>query len=129
MTESNWQIMMVDDDPDVLFLFSAYFELRGIEMLVAEDGFTALDLLDEAVPDLFILDVMMPQMTGIELCQRIRARAETADVPVVMLSAWGDDQTIQQAYDAGANDYLTKPIDPVDLEAKVKGLLRETEVD
>ena len=122
------QILMVDDDPEVLFLYGKFFELGGFGVLKAENGFMALDLLDEAIPDIFILDVMMPGMTGIEFCQRIRARPDTADTPVLMLSAWGDDQTIQQAYDAGANDYLVKPIEPLELEAKVESLLLQTDV-
>ena len=127
MAQPIQQIMMVDDDPDVLYLYGKFFELGGFGVLKARDGFMALDLLDEAIPDIFILDVMTPEMTGIEFCQRIRARPETADTPVVMLSAWGDGQTIKQAYDAGADDYLVKPIDPLELEAKVQSMLARIE--
>lgn len=74
----------------------------------AESALEALDMLDELTPDLFILDNMMPGMSGIELCRQLRGRAQTAQTPIVMLSAMSDEKTIQEALDAGANDYLSK---------------------
>jgi DNA-binding response OmpR family regulator len=116
-------IMMVDDDPGVLKLYGLFFELNGYRLLKARDGRSGLVMLDHETPDLFILDVMMPEMSGIEFCQHVRARPETAHVPVLMLSAWGDQKIVDEAFAAGATGYLSKPMEPKELEAKVRELL------
>ncbi len=124
MTKS---IMIVDDNPDILSLYRSIFRRRGYAMLEALDSARALEMLEESTPDLFILDVMMPEMNGIELCQRIRALPQHEQTPVIILSAYSDTGTVEQTFAAGANDYVLKPIDPKDLEAKVHELLGSTE--
>lgn len=116
-------IMLVDDDPEILRFCRTVLERRGFVVLEATDGRSALHLLEETTPDLFILDVMMSEMNGVELCERLRAIPQHAQTPVLFLSAWGDPKTIAQTFASGANDYLVKPIDPRDLETKVRELL------
>jgi DNA-binding response OmpR family regulator len=117
------RIMMVDDDPDVLNLYNLIFESNGYSVLKALDGFDALGQLDEVTPDLFILDVMMPHMDGIELCRELRARPETARTPVIILSAWNEKERVERAFEAGADDYVSKPFPPSSLLEKVRSML------
>lgn len=119
-------IMIVDDTPDILSLYTTLFELRGYRVFKAINGTNALEVLKEATPDLFILDIMMPEINGIELCQRIRALPEHERTPVIFLSAYGDSGIVEKIFAAGANDYLNKPVDTQTLEAKVRELLDTT---
>jgi two-component system OmpR family response regulator len=98
-------------------------ERGGFEVLKAQDAFEALNRLESSTPDLIILDVMMPGMDGIELCRRIRAAAETRETPVLILSARGDPEAVEQGMSAGADDYLSKPILHHDLITKVREML------
>jgi CheY-like chemotaxis protein len=116
-------IMIVDDSPDILHLCGNLFKRRGYGVLEALDGASALELLEDAIPDLFILDVMMPEINGIELTRRIRAHPQHVGTPIIILSAYSDSGTVEQSFAAGANDYVLKPIDPNDLEVKVHELL------
>ena len=116
-------IMMVDDDPEALRMYRNLFERRGFVMLGAPDANSALEMLQESAPDIFILDVMMPEVNGVQLCQQIRELPEHAHTPVLILSAWGDPKTVEATFAAGANDYLVKPITPQRLQAKVNELL------
>lgn len=125
MTKS---IMIVDDSPEVLNLCGILFERRGYSVVKALDGASALEILEESAPDLFILDVMMPEINGIDLCKQIRAFPQHEHTPVIMLSAYSDSGIIEQTFAAGANDYVLKPVNPKDLEAKVHTLLESTEV-
>jgi CheY-like chemotaxis protein len=119
--------MIVDDNPEILALYGVLFKRRGYSVLKAEDGASALDMLEQSTPDLFILDVMMPEINGIELCQRIRALPRHEHTPVIFLSAYSNTETVEQTFAAGANDFVRKPIEPQDLEAKVRELLGKTE--
>jgi DNA-binding response OmpR family regulator len=100
--------MVVDDEVALLTLVEIMLKRTGITVLKAEDGYRALQLLDTRTPDLFILDLMMPRMTGFELCKRIRSRVETRHTPIIIVSAMSDSESIAQGYEAGANDYLEK---------------------
>ncbi|MEL7674284.1 MAG: response regulator [Chloroflexota bacterium] len=102
------QIMLVDDEHGMLDLVGLVLQRQGFSVLKAKDAFTALALLESSAPDLFVLDVMMPQMNGIELCRRIRQRPETSATPVVMLSARTDSEAKRQSFEAGATLYLSK---------------------
>jgi len=124
MTQS---IMIVDDSPGVLSLYGMFFERQGYEVLKAMDSASALEMLRESAPDLFLLDVMMPEINGIELCQRIRAMPHHEQTPVIILSAFSDSGTIEQTFAAGANDYVVKPIDPQELANRVGELLEVQE--
>ena len=118
-----YQIMVVDDEVGALTLIGIMLERGGFTVLKARDALMALEALEKTEPDLFILDVMMPGMDGIELCREIRARNSTARTPVIILSARGDADSIEEGFEAGADDYLSKPILHHDLVRKVRETL------
>ncbi len=117
------RILIVDDEIGARTLIGIMLDRGGFEVLKASDATEALGMLDEATPDLIILDVMMPGMDGIELCKTLRDRSSTADLPILILSARGDSESVMRGMDAGATDYLPKPILHHDLVAKVRRLL------
>ena len=117
------RILVVDDEIGALTLIGIMLERGGFEVLKAKNADAALGVLDAETPDLIILDVMMPGMDGIELCRTIRARAKTRATPVLILSARGDAESVMRGMDAGASDYLPKPILHHDLVAKVRKML------
>jgi DNA-binding response OmpR family regulator len=118
-------VLVVDDEIGALTLIGIMLERGGFNVLKAKDADSALATLDQNTPDLIILDVMMPGMNGIELCGVIRQRAETANTPVLILSARGDADSVMRGMEAGANDYLPKPILHHDLVAKVRSILAQ----
>lgn len=117
------RIMVVDDEVGALTLIGIMLERGGFEVIKARDAYTALDLLKTETPDLIILDVMMPGMDGIELCRQIRATPKLHDIPVLILSARGDPEATREGLDAGADDYLSKPILHHDLITKIRSML------
>jgi DNA-binding response OmpR family regulator len=117
------RILVVDDEIGALTLIGIMLERGGFSVLKAKDAQAALAELDKETPDLIILDVMMPGMNGIELCKVIRSRTETSMIPVLILSARGDAESVMRGMDAGANDYLPKPILHHDLVDKVRKML------
>ncbi len=117
------RILVVDDEIGALTLIGIMLDRGGFEVLKARDATQALAILDKETPDLLILDVMMPGVDGIELCQMIRKRPDTQSTPVLILSARGDAESVMRGMDAGANDYLPKPILHHDLVAKVRHML------
>lgn len=116
-------ILVVDDEIGALTLIGIMLERGGFDVMKARDAQAALGILEDTVPDLIILDVMMPGMNGIDLCQTIRQRSKTAKTPVLILSARGDAESIIKGIEAGANDYLPKPILHHDLVSKVRSML------
>lgn len=118
-------ILVVDDEIGALTLIGIMLERGGFSVLKAKDATSALAVLEQNTPDMIILDVMMPGMDGIELCGVIRERAETSSTPVLILSARGDAESVMRGMDAGANDFLPKPILHHDLVAKVRAMLDE----
>jgi DNA-binding response OmpR family regulator len=118
-------ILVVDDEIGALTLIGIMLERGGFSVLKAKDATSALAVLDQNTPDMIILDVMMPGMDGIELCQVIRERDDTQETPVLILSARGDAESVMRGMEAGANDYLPKPILHHDLVAKVRSILEE----
>lgn len=119
-------VLVVDDELGALTLIGIMLERGGFNVLKAQDATVALSLLEQGTPDLIILDVMMPGMNGIELCRAIRKRPETQTTPIVILSARGDAESVMQGMEAGANDYLPKPILHHDLVAKVRAILAQS---
>lgn len=117
------KIMVVDDEVGALTLIGIMLDRGGFEVVKAENADQALDLLGTSTPDLIILDIMMPGMDGIELCRTIRDRGEAGSMPILILSTRGDAKSVMQSLDAGATDYLPKPILHHDLVAKVRTLL------
>ncbi len=122
-------ILVVDDEIGALTLIGIMLERGGFGVLKAKDARSALVTLDQSTPDLIILDVMMPGMNGIDLCRVIRERDDTDHTPVLILSARGDAESIMRGIEAGANDYLPKPILHHDLVAKVRSMLGQDSLE
>jgi DNA-binding response OmpR family regulator len=119
-------VLVVDDELGALTLIGIMLERGGFNVLKAKDADVALAILEQSLPDLIILDVMMPGMNGIDLCRVIRQRDDTKSIPVLILSARGDAESVMQGMEAGANDYLPKPILHHDLVAKVRSILAQS---
>lgn len=124
----NKNVLVVDDEIGALTLIGIMLERGGFNVLKAKDADSALATLDHTIPDLIILDVMMPGMDGIELCQVIRQREDTTETPVLILSARGDADSVMRGMEAGANDFLPKPILHHDLVGKVRSILAHEEI-
>ncbi len=117
-------ILIVDDTPLNVRLLSSILEIEGYTVVTATNGPDALKLVPETAPDVVLLDVMMPGMDGFEVCRRLKAEAFSAHLPVVMVTALQDTQNRVQALEAGADDFLTKPVDEIEVLARVKTLVR-----
>ena len=116
-------ILVVDDEPHVVRLVQANLQASGYQVLTAADGRAALQIVEEKVPDLVLLDLMMPGLDGYEVCRRIR---DYSDVPIIMLTARGAEVDRIAGLDAGADDYLTKPFSVGELLARVRAVLRRS---
>ncbi len=118
------RILIVDDDLAVLKFVRANLQAAGYEILTALDGTEALQVIEKELPDLVILDIMMPKMDGFEVCRRVR---EWSQVPIIMLSARDDEKDKVKCLDLGADDYLTKPFGVEELMARVRSVFRRAE--
>jgi DNA-binding response OmpR family regulator len=117
------RVLIVDDDPSVLRMMEYVFDRADYEVHLATNGPEALSKVNEAKPDLIILDVMMPDVSGLEVCQRLRAEPASAHLPVIILSAKDQLEDKVNGFEAGADDYVAKPVDPQELLARAKALL------
>lgn len=117
-------VLVVDDDVDIARFVEINMRLEGFDVLVAHDGADALDVIGRKVPDLVLLDVMMPNVDGVELCRRLRDDPATANLPVIMLTAKSLSADKVLGLTAGADDYLVKPFDTLELVARVRSTLR-----
>jgi DNA-binding response OmpR family regulator len=119
------RILAVDDDRNNLKMLAFLLREEGYEVITADNGAMAIEMLDTQHPDLLILDVMMPQMDGLEVCRRVR---QTMDLPIIILSAKGETSDKVTGLELGADDYLPKPFEPSELIARVKAVLRRSEI-
>lgn len=117
-------VLVVEDDPSLATLLRYNIEKEGFRVSEAHDGEEALLLVAETQPDLIVLDWMLPRVSGIEVCRRLRARVETKNLPVIMLTARGEDADRVRGLDTGADDYLTKPFSMTELLARIRAVLR-----
>jgi two-component system phosphate regulon response regulator PhoB len=117
-------ILVVEDEPAIQELISYNLELAGHQTLRAENAEQALEMVHEALPDLVVLDWMLPGMSGVEFARRLRADKRTHAVPVIMLTARAEERDKLAGLDTGADDYITKPFSPRELSARVKAVLR-----
>jgi two-component system alkaline phosphatase synthesis response regulator PhoP len=120
---SEARILIVDDDPVILRLLKVNFELEGFRALVAHNGETGVEMATTEVPDIILLDVMMPGMNGLEVAEILRATPSTRKIPIVFVSAKAQSVDVSAGIRAGGVDYVTKPFDPVELVEKVQSLL------
>ncbi len=116
-------VLVVEDDLTILQLLEVNFEMEGFIVLRAEDGERGLELAREARPDVIVSDVMMPKMSGLELTVALKASDATRAIPVILLSAKAQGADVRTGLDAGADDYITKPFEPLDLIDRVNTLL------
>ena len=116
-------ILIADDEPNIRQLVAFTLRRRGYEIVEAEDGTTALELIRQATPDLVVLDVMMPGLTGIAVVQQLSADPATAEIPVILLSAKGQGVEIEEGLASGARLYLVKPFSPRELADRVAEVL------
>lgn len=123
------RILVVDDDRNLRKIIQTNLELAGYEVTTASNGTEAMRVLDAMQPDLVLLDVMMPKMDGYELARRIRRHPVNTHVPIIMLTAKGEVEDKLQGFEAGVDDYMTKPFGPQELLARVKAKIRRVEVD
>ena len=124
MKKSDIKILCVDDEPDILEILKYNLSNVGYDIYLANDGLSAIKKAKEIIPNLIIMDVMMPKMDGIEACENLRENEKFNDTIIMFLTARGEDFSHVAAYEAGADDYVTKPVKPKILVSKVKGLLR-----
>ena len=124
MKKSEIKILCVDDEPDILEILKYNLSNEGYNISTAADGKSAIEMAYNISPNLIIMDVMMPNMDGIEACEKLRSDDKFNDTIIMFLTARGEDYSHVAAYDAGADDYVTKPVKPKVLVSKVKGLLR-----
>ena len=124
MKKSDIKILCVDDEPDILEILKYNLSNEGYNVSTAADGKSAIEMAYNIRPNLIIMDVMMPNMDGIEACEKLRSDEKFNDTIIMFLTARGEDYSHVAAYDAGADDYVTKPVKPKVLVSKVKGLLR-----
>src|SRR3982750_1523508 len=121
---SNKRLLLVEDDRALADLVTYHFQRSGYDVTRTGDGEEALILVDEVRPDVILLDWMIEGISGIEVCRRLRRRSTTANVPIMMLTARGEESDRIRGFETGADDYVTKPFSPRELVARVAAVLR-----
>lgn len=124
MKKGDIKILLVDDEPDILEIIRFNLDKEGYQIKTASNGIKAIEVAEKFLPNLIILDVMMPDLDGIETCERLRQDNRFQETIIMFLTARGEDYSHVAAFDAGADDYVTKPVKPKVLVSKIKGLLR-----
>ena len=119
------RVLIVDDEPAVREMLAVALEMAGFEVKEAEDASTALHQVASSLPDLMLIDWMMPQVSGLELCRRLRRNPDTANIPLILLTARGEEDAKITGLEV-ADDYITKPFSPRELVARLKAILRRT---
>jgi two-component system phosphate regulon response regulator PhoB len=117
-------VLVVEDEDALSALLQYNLDKEGYQVTVAADGEEALVVIDEAQPDLIVLDWMLPQVSGVEVCRRLRARPETRNMPIIMLTARGEESDRIRGLDTGADDYIVKPFSMSELAARIRAVLR-----
>ena len=118
------RILIADDNTQNRELLEAYLADEGHEILMAADGRQTVDVATEQQPDLILLDIMMPKLSGYEVCEKLKADERTKNIPILMVTALRDMADIEKAVAAGADDFLSKPVHRIELKTRVKSLLR-----
>ena len=121
---SGCRVLLVDDNEQNLELLLAYLDELGCELRTAIDGPEALEDVAKLPPDLILLDIMMPKMSGFQVCKKLKASEATANITILMVTALNEVSDVERAVEAGADDFLTKPVNRVELVTRVKTLLK-----
>ena len=121
---SGVSILIVDDHEQNLELLEAYLEDLGCELRPARDGMEALEAVAAKAPDIILLDVMMPRMSGFQVCDKLKKDPATRDIPIVMVTALNEVSDVERAIECGADDFLSKPVNKLELLTRVKSLVR-----
>lgn len=124
MDASKFRILLVDDEPDVLEFIGYNLKKEGFNIFTATNGKDAIRIAEEVLPHLILLDVMMPEMDGIETCEEIRKRSTLKNILIAFLTARGEDYSQIAGFEAGGDDYITKPIKPKVLVSRIKAMLK-----
>ena len=124
--ESKKKILVVEDDPSLLPLITYNLEKNKFSVKQAKTGEDALLFLKEEIPDLAILDWMIPAPSGLEICKILRRQKQTSNLPIIILTAKGEEEDKIRGFDSGADDYISKPFSPAELIARIKALLRRS---
>jgi len=117
-------VLVVDDNLQNLELLQVYLEDIDCQTIPAHDGLEALEIIKKRPPDLILLDVMMPKMSGFEVCKRIKNDPKTSDIPVIMVTALNEFRDIERGIDSGTDDFLSKPVNKLELLTRVKTMLK-----
>jgi two-component system, OmpR family, alkaline phosphatase synthesis response regulator PhoP len=120
-------ILVVEDEKDIIEVLRYYLEKDNYRVHVAEDGFTALEIAEKVVPNLIILDLMLPRLDGTEVCKRLKADERLREIPIIMLTAKAEEADKVRGLEIGADDYVTKPFSAKELMARVKAHIRRRE--
>lgn len=121
----NKRLLLIDDDPNLILLVKDYLEFRGYEVVTADNGMEALEVLDQEIPDMIICDIMMPEMDGYTFVERVRQDSRSSWIPVLFLSAKGQSQDRVKGLNKGADVYMVKPFEPEELVAQVESSLKQ----
>ena len=121
---ANKRVLVADDEPDVLQLVTSNLKNAGFNVLKAEDGVSALNQARETLPSLIVLDLMLPEMSGLEVCKVLKKEASTSQIPIIMLTAKAEEVDRIVGLELGADDYITKPFSPRELVLRVKSVIR-----
>ena len=116
-------VLVVDDDPVILKLLEVNFEMEGFTVLVAHDGEEGIEVARSNQPDVIVSDIMMPRKSGLELVVALKGDTSTSEIPIILLSAKAQNADVRTGLEAGADDYVTKPFEPLDLVDRVNRLL------
>ena len=126
--EIEWQtppkILVVDDNQENLELLQAYLEDFDCQTIPAIDGLEALEIVAENAPDLILLDIMMPKMSGFEVCKRLKNDPKTSDIPIIMVTALNEFGDIERGIDSGTDDFISKPVNKLELLTRVRTMLK-----
>ena len=120
------QIVIVEDEPDILDVLSYNLKREGFEVATSQNGAEGLGLIQRLKPDLVLLDLMLPGMDGLDVCRQLKTNSVTDNIPVIMLTAKGEESDVVLGLGLGADDYIPKPFSPKELIARIKAVLRRT---
>ena len=125
MINTNRTALVVEDEPEIADLVKFHLEREGVDVTITRSGRRALELARKSIPDLLVLDLMLPDLDGLEVCRRLKENDETKKIPVVMLTARGSEADIVAGIEMGADDYVTKPFSPRVLMARLQNAMRK----